>query len=260
MPFQDPQDLQVQPLRPRSGDQPWWHKVLFEDWGLKILALLITFVLWFAISGQRKPVTKRFVSVQLSFLAPESLEISNEPPSRVDITLTGSSDLLTRINPADIVVTANASDQPSGDRVLHLTADRVQVTVPDGVRVVNCQPATVVIRLEPRIERQVAVDVKLEGNPPDGYEVAGVSSSPAAVRLRGPASHMNLLTKASTETITLEGHKNSFDVPEVSINIPDPKLEIRDATVKVHVDVREKPLQQTQAKKDTTAAATAPVH
>ncbi len=54
--------------------------MFLEDWGLKLLALAITVVLWLAVTGQNKPVTLRVSGVQLNFLRPEGLEISNEPP------------------------------------------------------------------------------------------------------------------------------------------------------------------------------------
>src|SRR5438270_10322569 len=118
--FQDPPPEQVHSRHERRGIEHWLRRLVFEDWTLKLLALLITFVLWFAVTGQKKPITKRFSAVQLSFLQPEGLEISNEPPTRIDVTLTGSGDVLDRINPMALVVTVNVFDQAAGDRVIRL--------------------------------------------------------------------------------------------------------------------------------------------
>ena len=41
------------------------------------------------MTGQNEPVTAH-VNVQLNFIRPQSLEISNDPPRTVDVMLTGS--------------------------------------------------------------------------------------------------------------------------------------------------------------------------
>ena len=240
MPFQDPQDLQNQFPRQPSAAEHWLRKILFEDWSLKLLAFAITFFLWFAVTGQKKPVTKRFSGVQLSFTHPEEMEISNEPIGKVDVTLTGTNDELERVNPMTLIATVAINDKATGDRVLRLSRDRVQLNLPEGVQVEGFQPVAVSVRLEPRIERQVDVEVKFEDKAADGYEVSGVSTNPAKVLLRGPASHVNKIGKAPTESISLKDRRDSFDLPQVSINIPDQKIDLREPVVQVHIEIREK--------------------
>ncbi len=91
MPFQDIDDATEAPL-PQPPTQPelWLRKIFLEDWGLKLLALGITIVLWLAVTGQNKPVTQRLASVQLNFLKNPGLEISNDPINNVDVTVNGS--------------------------------------------------------------------------------------------------------------------------------------------------------------------------
>src|SRR6266550_5310462 len=103
MPFQDVDDeAEVTPMpRAPSTFERGLRKVFLEDWGLKVLALVITLSLWLAVTGQNKPVTLRVSGVQLNFLRPDGLEISNEPPSQVEVILTGSPDKLDRIGPRD---------------------------------------------------------------------------------------------------------------------------------------------------------------
>ena len=90
------------------------------------------------------------------------------------------------------------------------------------------------------MEAQLDVEVKFEGKLPEGYEVGSVSVSPAQIRLRGPADRINALHKAVTETVWLDGKKESFDVSRVAINISDPKIDVLDPAVDIHVEVAEK--------------------
>jgi YbbR domain-containing protein len=241
MPFQDIEDTEATPIpRIPTPWERWLRKVFLEDWGLKLLALAITVVLWVAVTGQNQPMTMRVSGVQLNFLRPEGFEISNDPPGTVDVILTGSRDKLDRIGPRDLIATVDLSDQKPGERILKLTLDRVKMDLQEDVKVQGFHPGSIPIRLEPIIEAPVDVEVKFEGKLPEGFEVAGVSVSPAKVRLRGPADRINAVRKALTESVSLDGRKEGFNLSRVEINVPDPKIEILDPTVDIHVDVAER--------------------
>jgi YbbR domain-containing protein len=100
------------------------------------------------------------------------------------------------------------------------------------------------LRLEPRVEREIEVEARLEGSLPDGYELRAVNINPNKVRVRGPASHVNALQKALTETIPIEGHKESFAVPQTAIDISDPKIDVLDAIVNVYLEIGEQRIEK----------------
>jgi YbbR domain-containing protein len=242
MPFQDTEDLDDLAPVPRVPTTPerWLRKLFLEDWGLKLLALAIAIALWLGVTGQNQPVTLRVTGVQLNFLRPAGLEISNDPPSTVDVTITGSKDKLDRIGPRDLIANVDLSDQKPGERVLKLTLDRVKMDLQEDVQIQHFHPASIPIRLEPIIEVPVDVEVKFEGHLPDGYELGGVSINPAKVRLRGPADHITALHKAVTETVWLDGKKEGFNLSHVEIGVPDPKIDVLDPAVDIRVDISEK--------------------
>jgi YbbR domain-containing protein len=117
----------------------WLHRIFIEDWGLKLLALAITLVLWFVVSGRE-------------------------------------------------------------------------------------------------IERELVVEPHYQGQPAPNYEVKEVLVTPGKVRVTGPASHVNELEKASTEMISVQGRRESFDAPRTAINISDPQVLVLDK-VNVHVTI-----------------------
>ena len=86
------------------------------------------------------------------------------------------------------------------------------------------------------IERDLIVEPQIEGKPAPSYEVREVVAIPATIRVTGPASHVNAMSKALTEKISIEGRRDSFDAPRTPIRISDPKVEVRD-TVNVHVTI-----------------------
>jgi YbbR domain-containing protein len=197
-------------------------------------------VLWLAVTGQNQPVTLRVSGVQLNFLKPNGLEISNEPPNHVEVFLRGSPDKLNQIGPRDLTATVDLTDQKAGERIVRLSLDRVIVDFREDVKIQQFQPSTIPIRLEPIIEIPVDVELKFEGKLPEGYEILSVSVNPAKIRLRGPADRINAMHKAMTETVWLDGKKDSFNLYNVEINIADPKIEVLDPGVDVHVEIAEK--------------------
>src|SRR5215211_7361812 len=156
MPFQDEDEVVTPGPRPAPNRvEKLVRRIFFEDWSLKLLSLAIAVVLWLLVTGQNEPVTAH-LNVQLNFIRPQSLEISNDPPRTVDVMLTGSRNKLDDLTALDLVATVDLSDQRSGERILRL-ADKAQISLPQGVKVDGFQPSAIPIRLEAILERQVAV-------------------------------------------------------------------------------------------------------
>jgi YbbR domain-containing protein len=244
MPFQDVDEVETPELaRQPNRAAKWARKIFLEDWSLKLLSLAIALVLWLVVTGQNEPVTAH-VNVQLNFIRPQSLEISNDPPRTVDVMLTGSRNKLDDLTALDLVATVDLSDQQPGERVLRL-ADKAQIALPQGVKVDGFQPSVVPIRLEPIIERQVAIEPKLEGKPEDGYEVYAVRPSKGFVIVRGPESRVKALQKVLTESIWLSGHKDSFTASDLAIDVPDTKVDLLDPIVTVQIEIGERPVERT---------------
>jgi len=235
MPFQDVDEVSEEIMRTPSGVERLLRKLFVEDWSLKLLSLGITLALWLMVTSQNQPVTTH-VNVQLNFIRPESLEISNDPPKTVDVTLTGSHSKLDNLSALDLVATIDLTDQRSGEHIIRF-AEKALLSLPRGVKINGFLPSVTPIKLEPIVQRELQTDPKFEGQPADGYEIYATTPSQSTVTVRGPASHVNLLDKAPTETIWLSGQKESFKATSVAINIPDPKVDLVDAAVDVQIDI-----------------------
>ena len=246
MPFQDVDEIATSgPRTMPTRIEKLLRRVFIEDWSLKLLSLAISIVLWLLVTGQNQPVTAH-LNVQLNFIRPQSLEISNDPPRTVDVMLTGSRNKLDDLTSLDLVATVDITDQHEGERVLRL-ADRAQIALPQGIKVDGYQPSAIPIRLEEIVERQVTIEPKLEGRPADGFEVYGVYPNKGSVSLRGPASRVNSLQKVFTESIWLVGRKESFTAANVAIDVPDPKVDLLEPVVNVNVEIGERRVEKTFA-------------
>jgi YbbR domain-containing protein len=244
MPFQDVDDIAIsEPQAVPTRVEKLLRRIFLEDWSLKLLSLAIAIVLWLLVTGQNQPVTAH-LNVQLNFIRPQSLEISNDPPRTVDVMLTGSRNKLDDLTSLDLVATVDITDQRAGERVLRL-ADKAQISLPQGIKVDGYQPSAIPIRLEEIVERQVPVEPKLEGKPADGFEIYGVSPNKGSVMVRGPASRVNALQKVFTEGIWIAGHKESFIASNVAIDVPDTKVDLKEPVVNVTVAIGERRIEKT---------------
>jgi YbbR domain-containing protein len=224
----------------RGGITRRWLRALFlEDWTLKALALLITLGLWYAVTTQRAPATKRLHDVPLEFLLPDNVDIGNDPVDKVDVMLEGSQDKLAVLTARDIVAQVDVTSLLPGDRNPRLTEKNVSMELPDGVRIVEITPRSLTIHLEPVIEREVPVEARFEGELPAGFARGPVQVAPDRVRVRGPQSHVAAVERAYTETISLADRREPISDPQVSVDIPDHKVVPLDTTVSVKVEIGE---------------------
>src|ERR1700750_2517609 len=186
----------------RGAVARWVRALLFEDWTIKTLALLITLGLWYAVTTQRAPATMRLHNVPLEFVLPENIEIGNDPTKVVEVTLQGGRGKLREINGANHVARADVAALRPGDRVARLS-DSVRMDLPEDVHIIEVTPRSVTLHLETVVEQDVLVEARFEGELPAGFRRTNVTVTPERVHVRGPESHVNSVERAFTETISL---------------------------------------------------------
>jgi YbbR domain-containing protein len=143
-----------------------------------------------------------------------------------------------------VVLTYDASAFNPGERLVRLVRDTVTLELPEGsdsgdIAIERVEPATLPLRLERRVEREIEVEPRLEGKLPAGYELLGTEVRPQRVRVRGPESRLEGLSKAPTETILLDGKTASFVAQQIAIDLSDRRLVPLDAVVDVIVRIGE---------------------
>ena len=206
----------------------------FRAFGLKLLAVLIALVLWLTVAGEH--VVERTLRVPLELRnVPDQLEIVGDPPMTVDVRLRGSSALLGRMEPGDVIAIVDLAAARPGSRLFHLRTDEVRR--PYGVEVAQITPVTIGLELETSGRRSVQVVPAVEGDPAPGFVLGRALATPDTVEVVGPESRLRELTNATTEPISVAGQRaNVTDV--VTIGVSDSALRLahaQSATVVVEV-------------------------
>jgi len=206
----------------------------FRNPGLKIMAVLLATALWFTVAGEQN--VERTLRVPLEFRnKPVDLEILGDPPTTVDVRVLGSSALLSRLGPGEVVAMADLTAARPGSRLFHMRT--AEVRVPFGVEVLQLTPATIALELEKSARRRVPIVPAVEGNPAPGFVPGKVTSQPATVEVEGPESHIKDLTSATTEPVSIAGQRDSA-TDTVTVGVPDAAVRLvepRSANVRVEI-------------------------
>src|SRR5438067_3886859 len=111
----------------------WLRELLFEEWGMKLLALAITFGLWWAVTGQRAPASLPLRHVPLAIIPPSDMEISNDLREEVDVTLRGNQHALATLKADEVGISFDASGLQPGMHVVRLAPQNVRLQLPEGL-------------------------------------------------------------------------------------------------------------------------------
>ena len=187
-----------------------------ENKGLKALSLLLA-VLLFIVS--RQPIIDlRLVGVPIEYrgLSP-GVKIVGSTEQTVIVRLSGPRDIVRSLTPNQLLVIADLSGKEPGDRVVQLKMD--ESFLPDNVKVMQLEPASIRIKLEPNLTKRLRVEAQLSGKVAEGREIYGVELYPRDVEIEGPQSVVSKMERVLTEKVSMDGRDADFQT-SVEVEIP----------------------------------------
>jgi YbbR domain-containing protein len=209
---------------------------LLENWNLKLLSLVFALVLYSFVHGGQD--ARGSISVDLEVNMPESgdKEIASAIPRDVRIFVRGASQTIDSLRSSSVHVVLDLKDSPE-----HVVLSQAMVRLPDGLRVEVEQfdPPVLDFKWEPRITRDVPVQVSVIGGPADGFVVRGpLVAEPRTVKVRGPQSAVMVLQHVRTDAFDVRGIAAAGRYPrQLALETPNPRLKIDPASVVVTADV-----------------------
>ncbi len=219
------------------------RKLFLEDWGLKLIALVITLALWFGVTGLSTPTTKRF-HIPLNLSISSNAQIVNSPLQEIEIEVSGDKRKVEQINRTELEASVDLTDLQPGNSVILLSPESVGVPLPQGVKLVEVAPSRIAINLEAVDEKDLEVETVTVGQPAVGYEVYTSTVLPPSVRVRGPASIVRTLEYVQTDKIDLTGKKEEFTAKQVPVVAPNPKAAVLNTFVDVVFKIGEKRIER----------------
>jgi YbbR domain-containing protein len=199
---------------------------VLENPGLKVLALLITAVLWLSVAS--RPVSQLPVAnvpVEFTNLEWTVLTVSKWDTLQARVLVEGPRDVLDSMRPSALSVAADMAGVEAGVRVIPLQIDSSRL--PQSVKVREIEPRTVRVTVERVVEKQVPIAPRLEGKPAVGYEVIGTQLVPEVIAISGAESQVREVDQVTTESVSLYERTETFS-DRVAIDIGSSNLRLSD--------------------------------
>lgn len=208
-----------------------------NNWGLKLVSLLFALLLWYFVAGEDKVDTTVFIPVEIVNL-PQELIVANQFKKQLEVTVSGPRGLISGIGRQHIARTVNLSKATPGTMVV--SNDPETINFPRGIKVLRIQPSHLSLSIDQLMEKTLPVEIRTEGSPAHGFELAGITIEPHSIRVAGPRAALAQTQTLHTNAISLHGLKSPVTL-QVSLNLSPEILDlIGETVITANLAIREK--------------------
>lgn len=209
-----------------------------ENFRLKAIALLLALLLWVGVNSVESELQIiSNVPVELQNL-PAELAIANEWQGVLEVRLRGSAQRLSDIRAGQIGPQIDLSDARAGENIIPLGAEDLRI--PLGMEVESIMPRDITVVLEERVVAAIPISSVVEGEPAEGYEVAGKILDPSTAWVSGPRSRVDALDHVLTQMVNVAGRQDSL-TQVVALRSADPFIDLTsDPEAELTIVIRER--------------------
>jgi hypothetical protein len=196
-------------------------RLLTENLIWKLGAILIACGLWYSFVGETELATSVPIVIQYKNVPPD-LDITSDQIDRIFLRLRGPA---TRLSTGSLTTAVAILDlaQIHDEGEHTFTLDENNLQLPAGVHVGRVVPSQIRLMFDNRISREVPVEIRYAGPPPQGYRITGQQAFPAKVRVSGPEARVNHLLTAQTDAIDLSSTVSNAEF-RIPAYLPDPQI------------------------------------
>lgn len=233
---------------------------LLKNWGLKIMAVLIAFLVWFLVANiEDYTITKTITGIPVELLNEDAITGQDmvyeiEQGKTVDVKVDGRRSVVEKLTPEDFVATADLSELSITNSV-QIAVDAVDASVRKEIDI-SVVDSMMKVAIEERGEQKLPIGVITTGKTQDGYAVVSTATTPNMVTISGAASKVKNI-KSVAVYVDVEGMNTSIstngalELLDADGDIIDQdKLNLSLTTVTVNIDIKktkEVPIQITPA-------------
>jgi YbbR domain-containing protein len=195
-------------------------KLIFNNLGLKIFALLIAFSVWLAITGKQRGYLEKSMEIDVEYFnVSQNIDVRNVRPEKARITVRGTSKEISRMGPENFKLRIDLAGISEGTRISLFTEDYLQI--PENTQIVSIHPKMIEITIEEFMSQEVPIRVLYKGRLPEGVRLVDRYITPEKVTIFG--------YKSQIMDIDIIYASQSVDLSEISgtrtIKIPLKKSE-----------------------------------
>jgi len=177
-----------------------WMRWLSENWGEKIIAILLACGLWLSFGYQTESIRRDFIRPIVYRNLPPDWIIEEQKPKETTVTVMGSKQAFGLLNEGSLSVTLDMTKVNEGRQEVPIGNNNIQY--PSNVTIVGINPNKIQFVAHVLTRFEAPIDVKLSGALPKGLTLQKVIVSPASVHLKAPKKDIKHI-KITTEPIDL---------------------------------------------------------
>ena len=220
-----------------------------QNFGMKILALATSILLYFYVQAERNPILQRpFRAAVIAQDVPPDVEVELEKPN-VLVSISGPTDIIERISDRDVRAVAFLSDAARDSTKMQNVRARFEVSGLDKETAAKLtfDPAepTVKAQLFASATRQLALRAIYPRDAPAGYDYGLPDLKPSSVKVIGRSDRVNRVDQLIVEAAPTEaGAHIEGEFPVVARDRQDNPVQgvkIEPPTVRLSVPLVEKP-------------------
>jgi hypothetical protein len=186
-----------------------WERIraaLTENLNLKLLSFVFALVLYSLVHGGQD--ARRSIVVDLEAILPNEVSdriLVGSIPQNVRIAVRGSGGTIDNLRAAQVTVQLDlATSQPQ-----HVVFEPKMVRLPEGfsnLEIESFDPSGVDLKWEPRVFRDVPIQVSVVGSPAPGFVVHNMLvAEPKTAKVRGPQSEVMVLQHLRADAFDVAG-------------------------------------------------------
>lgn len=182
-------------------------KLFFENLGLKIVAVLLSLVLWVFVTSRGQ--SEMAIDVPLEFKnIPKGIEMVNQSVKVVSLNIKGQERFIKNIKPLEIGVYIDLSKAKKGESIYYINKDNIKL--PRAITVTNITPSYVKVITEETVTKTVKIRPVIVGTPEEGFYVKSVNVTPETTVIEGVGSEVRKVNSIKTEPIDITGLNETF--------------------------------------------------
>ena len=192
-------------------------KMIRKNLGLKGLALGLSVVLWWFVTGESNVHVGFAVPLEIRNI-PQGMALTNKVVRQVDVRLAGPSTLISALQQKEISAAVDLSGAKGGRETIPLTERSVKV--PAGFRVERVYPASVEVVLEKLERRIVPVLPQVGGASKVRARIAKTEVDPPSLEVEALPDEFSRLKTLTTEEIE-PGTTEGVFTARARVNLPE---------------------------------------
>jgi YbbR domain-containing protein len=205
--------------------------MLVENWGIKLISLGLSLMLWFYVTSKGKTEMTLTVPLELRSI-PQNMAVVGPVASSLEVRVQGQERVLRDITTGKkLVGILDLSMTKEGENVVRLSPD--DISRPSEVAVTHMSLSEVKVRLEPLIRKTFRLKPVVHGAPASGYRLKNIVVTPPKITVEGPSSVVTMLDSLQTMPIDIQGAAENRSI--------EPKIDYQGQSVKLiekNVEVR----------------------